>query len=137
MTEFTPGEPDTWTWPDAYGDEPMDMPTMVNVLSTQTVRIECVGEACAVTATGSQWVAFRDECNRLRAAFDKAGEDPSSWADMCGENERLEAENERFRGEVGSVLMLMDQLAAVWGDEGVFRRCRDRLRALLAKGEAP
>lgn len=23
-TEYTPGEPDTWTWPDAYGDEPED-----------------------------------------------------------------------------------------------------------------
>lgn len=38
--------------------------------------------------------------------------------------------------EVASVLMLMDELAAVWGDEGVFRRCRDRLRALVTE-ESP
>lgn len=33
--------------------------------------------------------------------------------------------------EIKSVLSLMDGLAEQWGDEGVFRRCRDRLRALL------
>lgn len=38
-----------------------------------------------------------------------------------------------IRNEVASVLMLMDELATVWGDEGVFRRCRDRLRALVPK----
>lgn len=34
--------------------------------------------------------------------------------------------------EVASVLSKLDELAEVWGDEGVFRRCRDRLRAALA-----
>jgi hypothetical protein len=34
-----------------------------------------------------------------------------------------------LRNEVLSVLSLMDGLAEQWGDEGVFRRCRDRLRA--------
>lgn len=33
--------------------------------------------------------------------------------------------------EIKSVLSLMDGLAEQWGDEGVFRRCRDRLRALV------
>lgn len=33
--------------------------------------------------------------------------------------------------EIRSVLLLMDGLAEQWGDEGVFRRCRDRLRALV------
>jgi hypothetical protein len=33
--------------------------------------------------------------------------------------------------EIASVLMLMDGLAEQWGDEAVFRRCRDRLRALV------
>ena len=35
------------------------------------------------------------------------------------------------KGEVASVLILMDGLAETWGDEGVFRRCRDRLRDLV------
>lgn len=42
--------------------------------------------------------------------------------------------SERLDGivqEVASVLMLMDNLANVWGDEGVFRRCRDRLRQIV------
>jgi hypothetical protein len=33
--------------------------------------------------------------------------------------------------EVRSVLEQLDHLAELWGDEGVFRRCRDRLRALV------
>lgn len=41
--------------------------------------------------------------------------------------EKLEA----VKQEVASVLQLMDELAAQWGDEGVFRRCRDRLRVLV------
>jgi hypothetical protein len=32
--------------------------------------------------------------------------------------------------EVRSVLTLLDGLAEQWGDEAVFRRCRDRLRAV-------
>lgn len=40
------------------------------------------------------------------------------------------------RNEVASVLLLMDELASVWGDEGVFRRCRDRLRVLVTE-ESP
>ncbi|MFO0919674.1 MAG: hypothetical protein U0872_15355 [Planctomycetaceae bacterium] len=35
------------------------------------------------------------------------------------------------QNEIASVLMLMDGLAEQWGDEGVFRRCRDRLRNLV------
>lgn len=33
--------------------------------------------------------------------------------------------------EIESVLQQLDHLAEVWGDEAVFRRCRDRLRALV------
>lgn len=33
--------------------------------------------------------------------------------------------------EVKSVLELLDGLAEQWGDEAVFRRCRDRLRAVI------
>lgn len=37
----------------------------------------------------------------------------------------------KINAEIASVLELMDGLAEQWGDEGVFRRCRDRLRALV------
>lgn len=33
--------------------------------------------------------------------------------------------------EVRDVLAMLDGLAQQWGDEGVFRRCRDRLRAVV------
>jgi hypothetical protein len=38
---------------------------------------------------------------------------------------------EQYRNEVTSVLELLDGLADQWGDEAVFRRCRDRLRELV------
>ncbi len=38
--------------------------------------------------------------------------------------------------EVRSVLQQLDELAEVWGDEGKFRRCRDRLRDAIAKSDA-
>lgn len=39
------------------------------------------------------------------------------------------------RDELASVLQLMDGLADQWGDEAVFRRCRDRIRSLLTQPE--
>ena len=38
---------------------------------------------------------------------------------------------EHYHNEVASVLDLLDGLAEQWGDEAVFRRCRDRLRELV------
>lgn len=77
---------------------------MVSATTLDDIRVECVGEARAVRATGGQWVDFRDRYqSTLR--------------------------------EVETVLGQLDQLAELWGDEGVFRRCRDRLRALLPRGE--
>ena len=38
---------------------------------------------------------------------------------------------EIYNNEVSSVLELLDGLAEQWGDEAVFRRCRDRLRELV------
>jgi hypothetical protein len=38
---------------------------------------------------------------------------------------------EQYHNEVSSVLQLLDGLAEQWGDEAVFRRCRDRLRELV------
>ena len=54
--------------------------------------------------------------------------------DMVGDlRERLAT----MADEVSSVLELMDGLATQWGDEAVFRRCRDRLRALKLKELEP
>lgn len=75
----------------------------VHATTLDTVRIECVGEARAVTCPGAVWVEIRDRHNAMR-------------------------------GEVVAVLSQLDDLAALWGDEGVFRRCRDRLRGLVAGG---
>lgn len=36
-----------------------------------------------------------------------------------------------LRGEAETAVRLMDELAEQWGDEAVFRRCRDRLRAAV------
>jgi hypothetical protein len=38
---------------------------------------------------------------------------------------------EQYHDEVTIVLGLLDGLANQWGDEAVFRRCRDRLRELV------
>lgn len=50
------------------------------------------------------------------------------WSEGWHEaNEQLTA----MRSEVASVLSLLDGLAEQWGDEAVFRRCRDRLRKAI------
>lgn len=72
--------------------------------------------------TRAQWraAALEAEVQTLQAA--------------CEEHIRIRNEQgeciEGMRQEVASVLVLMDGLAATWGDEGVFRRCRDRLRTI-------
>jgi len=50
-----------------------------------------------------------------------------TWRHLADCRERLAA----FRDEVRTTLAQLDQLAELWGDEGVFRRCRDRLRAMV------
>jgi hypothetical protein len=47
------------------------------------------------------------------------------------EVESLQDELDALREEVASVLSLLDGLAEQWGDEAVFRRCRDRLRKAI------
>lgn len=42
-------------------------------------------------------------------------------------------DRELMHQEVKAVLQIMDDHASVWGDEGVFRRCRDRLRKLVSE----
>jgi hypothetical protein len=53
---------------------------------------------------------------------------------LCESHERLRVELQGaetiiddMRREIASVVMIMNELSATWGDEGVFRRCRDRL----------
>ena len=57
---------------------------------------------------------------------------------VCVSHERLRAElvggqliHAETQAEVTSVLAMLDELADLWGDEGKFRACRDRLRKLL------
>ena len=45
--------------------------------------------------------------------------------------ELAEEDNKSLRNEIRVVLERLDELARIWGDEGVFRGCRDRLRALV------
>ena len=40
-----------------------------------------------------------------------------------------------FRDKVANVLAKLDELAEVWGDEGVFRRCRDGLREAIQQSD--
>ena len=40
-------------------------------------------------------------------------------------------ESASVNSAVANVLQQLDELAELWGDEGKFRRCRDRLRKLL------
>jgi hypothetical protein len=45
------------------------------------------------------------------------------------------SDTEFMLAELRAILAQLDQLAEIWGDEGVFRRCRDRLRNLCDKLE--
>lgn len=59
------------------------------------------------------------------------------WSDLPRQSrERLRsvlADRERILNEVASVLMNLDEVAEIRFDEGVFRRCRDRLRKLVGE----
>lgn len=52
---------------------------------------------------------------------------------LRGERDQLADVISHTRDEVKSVLAQLDELAELWGDEGKFRRCRDRLRKLVNK----
>jgi hypothetical protein len=49
--------------------------------------------------------------------------------DCCWRDEKLTT----LKREVSAVCDRFDELAAIWGDEGHFRRCRDRLRKLCGE----
>ena len=61
---------------------------------------------------------------------------------LCESHERLRAELQGLQvlhdeaiAEVRVVLSQLDDLDKQWGDEEVFRRCRDRLRAVIGEGQ--
>lgn len=68
-----------------------------------------------------------DTCEVIQSALHE------NYRSMRAELDDMQDGIAAMTNEVASVLMLMDELATVWGDEGVFRRCRDRLRALVPK----
>jgi hypothetical protein len=76
-----------------------------------------------------------DRCgNLLRLSFELTGARQGESKTGRPVKERLDdmqSRVEMFEVEVRSVLGELDHLAEVWGDEGVFRRCRDRLRKVL------
>ncbi len=76
-----------------------------------------------------------DECgNQLRLSFELIGASKEKSETGRPVQEQLgdmQSRVEMFEVEVRSVLGELDHLAEVWGDEGVFRRCRDRLRNVL------
>ena len=53
----------------------------------------------------------------------------SVWVDTHGRIRVLLSEAE-------NVLAQLDEMAEVWGDEGKFRRCRDRLRQAIEDAKA-
>ena len=60
------------------------------------------------------------------------------WPEEMGFFEMLDETEETLRerlkaihDEVACVVQMMDDLARQWGDEAVFRRCRDRLREAI------
>lgn len=68
--------------------------------------------------------------------YDPAAEQ-DAYCEDCG-NEAGQCECDplaMFVEDVTNVLGQLDSLAEIWGDEGVFRRCRDSLRASVKKAE--
>lgn len=70
---------------------------------------------------------IRDEFGQTIHQFYGLDPNGDTWRHLAACRERLAA----FNDEVKTTLSQLDKLAEVWGDEGVFRRCRDRLRALV------
>jgi hypothetical protein len=63
--------------------------------------------------------------------------DERQLCDDCGEyQDQCECDPlaEMTEG-VSNALIQLDRLAEVWGDEGVFRRCRDILRGAIVKAK--
>lgn len=99
-----------------------------------------------VLAVEEGWVWFKQYgrgryCCALTAWRSRLGQATQGKMIQAGRDstheliESMEGQLEHTYQEVANVLMLMDGLAEQWGDEGVFRRCRDRLRQLVTEGQ--
>ena len=66
---------------------------------------------------------------RLRGLGSLGGMYGLTHGDMAAIQAALDERTSTQR-EIQSVLTQLDELAETWGDEGQFRRCRDRLRKL-------
>ena len=80
-----------------------------------------------------------DECgNELRLSFELTGaskEKSETGRPVQEQLGEMQSRVEMLEIEVRSVLGELDHLAEVWGDQGVFRRCRDRLRSLVEEAQ--
>lgn len=81
-------------------------------------------------------VMFENDAKKL-AEYVESTADPRSSIPphvlytVRNERDSMACELDSMRKEMASVLTQLDELADQWGDEAVFRRCRDRLRKLL------
>jgi hypothetical protein len=88
---------------------------------TLTDQLECVRQHIWGSGIGGQSVAVQTTNARITETVKAA-------------RIALEAFQEReetLRNAVATSLQQLDELAALWGDEGVFRAARDRLRKAL------
>lgn len=72
----------------------------------------------------------QDALNEMKAFSHPRCDDCGEYLGMC----ECDPLAELIEG-VSNVLIQLDRLAEVWGDEGVFRRCRDGLRESVAKAK--
>lgn len=56
-TEYCPGEPASWTWPDAYEDEPMTHMRRLSIIDGDRVTVE--DDHGAVAEYEVKWTPFR------------------------------------------------------------------------------
>lgn len=78
-------------------------------------------------SNGGLFELIRNKFGQTKHQFYGTGEDTQGAKELAALREFNTARND----ELKTVLGQLDGLAELWGDEGVFRRCRDRLRALI------
>lgn len=73
-------------------------------------------------------------CQLLRAECLKDKAELAEFLEMnAGMKEGFSIRLGDIQNEISSVLQMLDELAELWGDEGKFRACRDRLRKLVTE----
>lgn len=105
---------------------------MENPAAENAIEQPCVPTGYGYCSTHPTCDHVRHAKNELYRKLEEARDAARSIAEeRIGAEEKLE----HWRNEVTTTLSQLDGLASVWGDEGVFRRCRDRLRGLLEADE--